>query len=796
MFTDGWLLNLVLSDTCQVPQYLSSMIPDCKDFYSWSEEEMKDFGKGWSDPAEANETESKETETKQLTSPWHYQSVMEANSFPYMGKISSYRGGGFIVQLGPDDVTALDKLHNLEATGWIDRFTRALFTELSVYNVNINLLCVVTLLYEELPTGGGQTFVNIQTIRVYRYIGNFSAALMASEVIFAFLLLRWMVRDGKRLWNERKAFWKKVWNVVDIAITILSITALALYFSRLVFLNSAINKVREDRSKFVSFQYVVLLNEGVNAMIAFVVLLLNLKFLRMLRFNRKISVFSSTLKVSLNKLAGFLVMFLVIFLAYCFLVWLVFGSVLEDYRSIIRCMVSMMDMVLGNFNFYDLVDVNRIIGPAVFFTFMIIFQFIIINMFIGILCDSFNDVRTDAVKQSNEYEILEFMSNRVKAFLGLFVEPPIRPEYNWPKSDFEKKVETIEEKAETTMFFMRNLVAEDVRQMKWFEPGKWSRKKSMVMSLVLTSDAEIMENDLCDGVEAMNTIIEKYSENELDRMLLASRMRRRSSMFTQNTGSTLSVDDESDDSEAENQYSDDAAEDFKNVVIEDGADEKIYKHPEEGKDEHEREGDQDEDEEEEEGEEEEKMMEEIEEEIEENDEDGEEKGKDAVEWEEEIESQLGILGSFPSHNSNSNSTVYLNRVLPPVPMSPTNLGNKENDSSIEEINYGLPKPMASGLLCVEVPDLDSERRGLSPSMPKNHRATPGGIGDLGSNVGNNDNNSCAAKPIASGVLSVEVHEKPPTTPAPAFTSTFGDCTTIFIKETADDRIPLQSHSEA
>ena len=63
-------------------------------------------------------------------------------------------------------------------------------------------------------------------------------------------------------------------------------------------------------------------------------------------------------------------MFLVIFLAYCFRVFLVFGPVLEDYRTIIRCMISMMSMVLGNFEFYDLVYVNRFIEPAVFFTFI------------------------------------------------------------------------------------------------------------------------------------------------------------------------------------------------------------------------------------------------------------------------------------------------------------------------------------------------------------------------------------------------------------------------------------------
>ena len=745
-----------MPDTCKVPESFSNIIPECNDFYSWSEEERKDFSKGWSDPAQANLTESKNSDKEEFSLPWDHQSILEASSFPYMGKISSYRGGGFIVQLGPDKVTALNELTSLEANGWIDRYTRALFAELNIYNVNVNLLCVVTLLFEDLPTGGGETFVNVQTIRVFRYIGNFSAALMACEVMFAFLLLRWIFRDGKRLWKERKAFYKNVWNVFDVTITSLSVTAFALYFARLAFLKSAIDEIHENRSRFVSFQYVVLLNEGVNAMIAFVVLLLNLKFLRMLRFNRKISVLSTTMKVSASKLTNFMVIFLVIFLAYCFLVWLVFGAALEDYRSIIRCMVSMMAMVLGNFKFYDLVDVNRFIGPAVFFSFMVIFQFIIINMFIGILCESFNEVRTDAIKQSNEYEILQFMTNRIKAFVGLFVEPPIRPEYKWPKSELEKKVETIEEKAETTMYFMRNLCAEDVRQMKWFEPDKWSRKKSIVMSLVLNADAEIMENDLCDGVGAMNKIIEKYSENELDRMLLASRMRRQSSVISQIGASSVFYADNSEDSEIEEPVSeenddDDDVGELKNKVSEESTDENRKKTEKEEKEKEE---------------EEEELMEQIEAEFEEDDEDDENPERDAekcgqVKWKQETELQVGSLGSLISRNSNG--TVSLNE-------------------------------------------------GESPSMPKSQRTTQGSIENIGSNVGDEEIRGSQtelsyslASAATSTTATLKVETPSSTAPStydlqsvevPVFKGNFGDCTTIFLKGADNDSIALKSHSEA
>lgn len=624
-------MSYCFPDTCKVPEEFNRIIPDCNEFYSLSEEETENFGLEWSNKEERNLTLNDKTTDEQSLSAWHYR---KDDSFLYMGQISSYRGGGYVVELGPDKAKASEKLGDVKDNGWVDRYTRALFTELSLYNVNVNLLGVVSLLFEDLPTGNGQLFVNIQTIRVFRYLGKFSAALLACEVMFAFMLVWWIVRDGKRLWKERTVFWRNLWNIIDLSITALSIASLILYFVRLGFLGFAIKKFRKDRSKFVSFQYVVLLNEGVNISLALAVLLLNLKFLRLLRFNRKISVLSSTIKASAKKLVSFMVMFLVIFLAYCFLVLLVFGAVLKDYRSIVRCMVSMMSMVLGNFEYYDMVEVHRIIGPAVFFSFMVIFQFVIMNMFIGILCDTFEDVRADAVKQCNEYEILEFMTNRVKAFLGLFVEPPIRPEYKWPKSSLERTVETINEKAEATMFFMRNLCAEDTREMKWFEPDKWSSKKSKVLSLVLQSEVEMVENDLYDGTVAMSAIIEKYSENELDRMLLASRMRRSSSV----TLKSGSCDDYYADSEGDDPSTDDEVSESINNATEHSTEQNVADKLKADRKEAEALTDDDTRDNEEEIEEE--LMHEIEEEFEVDDQDGEDDGMEEIKEKKESFTEL------------------------------------------------------------------------------------------------------------------------------------------------------------
>ena len=56
--------------------------------------------------------------------------------------------------VGSDVTFATSRLEYLKENFWIDRQSRALFVEFTIYNVNRNLFATVVLLAEILPTGG------------------------------------------------------------------------------------------------------------------------------------------------------------------------------------------------------------------------------------------------------------------------------------------------------------------------------------------------------------------------------------------------------------------------------------------------------------------------------------------------------------------------------------------------------------------------------------------------------------------------------------------------------------------
>lgn len=74
---------------------------------------------------------------------WVYATETEVNGSSYWGQVSKYGGGGYYQDLSPTKEESLVQLQLLKEHLWLDRGTRAVFLDFSVYNGNVNLFCIV-----------------------------------------------------------------------------------------------------------------------------------------------------------------------------------------------------------------------------------------------------------------------------------------------------------------------------------------------------------------------------------------------------------------------------------------------------------------------------------------------------------------------------------------------------------------------------------------------------------------------------------------------------------------------------
>ena len=75
---------------------------------------------------------------------WEYSTEDELDGRSFRGRVTTYQGGGFTKLLAGEKALSKDIIADLKANLWLDRGTRAVFIDFTVYNANINLFCIVT----------------------------------------------------------------------------------------------------------------------------------------------------------------------------------------------------------------------------------------------------------------------------------------------------------------------------------------------------------------------------------------------------------------------------------------------------------------------------------------------------------------------------------------------------------------------------------------------------------------------------------------------------------------------------
>jgi hypothetical protein len=121
----------VRKNSCKVHEKFAAAIAACYDSYSPSSESKDPFS-----IYEKGQTNMNET-------AFFYQSSSDLKGSSYEGIMASYDGGGYVQDLASTKDDSASLVQFLKDNNWVDRGTRAVFLDFTVYNANINLFCQV-----------------------------------------------------------------------------------------------------------------------------------------------------------------------------------------------------------------------------------------------------------------------------------------------------------------------------------------------------------------------------------------------------------------------------------------------------------------------------------------------------------------------------------------------------------------------------------------------------------------------------------------------------------------------------
>uniref|UniRef100_A0A4X2LHG8 Polycystic kidney disease protein 1-like 2 n=1 Tax=Vombatus ursinus TaxID=29139 RepID=A0A4X2LHG8_VOMUR len=400
----------VRNDSCPVTQELWASLHECHAPYSLVAEDMSNYGEGWNSSA-CNESSS-------LSQAWQYQSQTQLRGQPFWGKLTVYRGGGYVVHLGTDPKNASRILQYLFNNTWLDTFTRAVFVEFTIYNANVNLFCIVTLTFETNAVGAFLPQAELQSIRLYPLTNGLHVFVVAAEAIYFLFLAYYMGIQGLLMKSQKWSYFRSKWNLLELAIILISWSALSVFVKRTILGARDVKYYLTHKDKAVSFGETASADAVLGYLIAVLVLLSTVKLWLLLRLNPKLNVLTSTLRRAWGDISGFIIVIAIMFLAYSIATNLIFGWKLRSYKTLFDAAETMVSLQLGIFNYEEVLDSNPILGSFLIGSCIIFMTFVVLNLFISVILVAFSEEQKYH-QPSEEEEIVDLLLMKIFSFLGI-----------------------------------------------------------------------------------------------------------------------------------------------------------------------------------------------------------------------------------------------------------------------------------------------------------------------------------------------------------------------------------------
>ncbi|CAF1607541.1 unnamed protein product [Adineta ricciae] len=326
------------------------------------------------------------------------------------GQVSVYDQGGFTMTFGSSSTVFATEIDQLYQGLWIQRGTRAVLVDFTIYNANLNLFCQVQLLFEFPAVGGLITSSTFRAVKLLRYVQTFDYFVLGCEILFVIFIIYYTIEEILEIRNFKLAYFKSIMNCLDIIIILLSYVCIVFNIYRQVQVNLLLDALlQNDQTQYNDFSFLCYWQYQFNIIISITIFLAWIKVFKYISFNKTMTQLSETLAKCARDISGFAIMFFIIFFAYAQLGYLTFGIQVESFRAFQYSVYTLFLIILGIFDFQSLQQAHRVLGPLFFLTYVFFVFFVLLNMFLAIINDTYVEVKAELRNKKNEFEISDFV---------------------------------------------------------------------------------------------------------------------------------------------------------------------------------------------------------------------------------------------------------------------------------------------------------------------------------------------------------------------------------------------------
>jgi len=403
-------------DTCQLNALFKDKIPFCVEDYSVFYEEKQSFAPNWNDASLLSLFSASLSASPRVLESFEYTKSSDLKSYPFFGKYDEYRGGGFVFKMIGNSSEMINNLTLLQSLNWIDRQTRSVFIEFSLFNPNINLFCYCNFLFEILPTGNiikSHQFSPINLLDISR--NNFVSFRVICNLVYLVFIGVIMFHEIKLASKLRWKYFLQFWNYVELVIIGFSWAAFSMYLYRLYSAQKILDIFKNSNSEYINLQYVSYCNEMIGMCFGFCCACGTLRFLKLLRFNRKIIIYMVAFKNCARELLSFGFIFMIIWMGFIQTFYLIFNVSSSQFSTIVKTMETCFQMVLGKFEVNEMIRSNALFGTGLFVLYNLVVVCVLLSMFLSIIADNYSQIAKDEnlALEEEDPDLFEYIKEKI-----------------------------------------------------------------------------------------------------------------------------------------------------------------------------------------------------------------------------------------------------------------------------------------------------------------------------------------------------------------------------------------------
>lgn len=335
---------------------------------------------------------------------------------PIPGYYTTYGGGGYICQLDVSRNVSIKIINELFSNLWIDRQTRAVMFEFTLYNGATNIFLYNIFLVEFPETAGAFTSFTVYPLRVFTHLGAIGTYTLLCEIIFVIYLVIFLIKICIRIYQQRSKYFKQFWQNYELVMLMLGVAAAVVFAMRFGLASLTIREFKKDKHLFVNFSHIVFWDQLLVTILAVLVFMATLRILEVFSTSKKVSAVVKVFQDCGKDLFWYGVTFLHILLGFCFLGVLLFGSQILAYMNIYQCMGTLFIAMIGKSNFVEINESDPVLAKVFFMVYIFTVVFFTLTIFLSILGTSIDRV-VHSLHEDKSEDVIELIFRK---FMSLF----------------------------------------------------------------------------------------------------------------------------------------------------------------------------------------------------------------------------------------------------------------------------------------------------------------------------------------------------------------------------------------